>query len=464
MISLLDHLFYFLPNLPVRRDPRRHVITFPAAVPYFGDTLEEQRLSIYDAVHTESVWCVSESLRERGADVDAIADSGRGGTALMAAVAYSSLPIVNLLLDEGASTSVRNTYGVTALHLACNHGDSLVIAALLEAGADENFRDPEGHTPAMLLAQMGHTEGLRELVRHGSPHIDARNDAGATSLMLASVGGHANTVKALISAGADVCLRNMRGFTALHFAAQSGSTPTLLLLLGRGSDPVCRSEWGKRSTPLHLAVMQGHSSSAKELVRAGAQPSAPDGSRLSSLYWLIHQGHSTILHELLEVMREREEAEQTTGRQKAAVSVTVSSRDKYHCGQTLLHVAASFNRFKSAAILLRAGALETVKDFRGDLPSHHAGCQAIVDSIPSKHSPNLAACMRRLLEKGPAFRGVSWLWPIRRQRGADCGDLLAMCFRPCCGKATPTYMPTVRVYIAEQETRWHMELTNTLLR
>lgn len=78
-----------------------------------------------------------------GVDVDARAGGGDTGfTALMFSAANGHVDVVNLLLEEGENTDLRDGYnGCTALILATRWGFMEVVKALVNAGADVNIRD-----------------------------------------------------------------------------------------------------------------------------------------------------------------------------------------------------------------------------------------------------------------------------------------------------------------------------------
>lgn len=65
-----------------------------------------------------------------------------GYTPLAWAVRVECVPIVEWLLEHGASVNVANAAGQTPLGLACLSAPNLpIIAALLKAGADPNCVD-----------------------------------------------------------------------------------------------------------------------------------------------------------------------------------------------------------------------------------------------------------------------------------------------------------------------------------
>lgn len=76
-------------------------------------------------------------------------------TALHVACAEGHLPVVQLLLQHGASLSARDFDGWSPLHCAAYYGDPRVTGALLQAGAAaEDVSPATGATPLLLAAEM----------------------------------------------------------------------------------------------------------------------------------------------------------------------------------------------------------------------------------------------------------------------------------------------------------------------
>lgn len=73
----------------------------------------------------------------------------------------------------------------------------------------------------------------------------------------------------------------------------------------------------------------------------------------------------------------------------------------------MLHFAAAFCSVASVGVLLAAGANEIQRDYRGTCASDHVGRRVPVEQA----SPSQNAGLRRMLERGPAYRACSWAWP-----------------------------------------------------
>ena len=194
-----------------------------------------------------------------------------------------------LLVKAGANVNAANRYGVPPLALACTNGNAAVVRLLLDAGADANATMKGGETVLMMAARSGSVDAVKALLVRGAKH-DARERHGQTALMWAAAEGHAAVVRALIEAGADINATLDSGFTPFFFAVREGRIEVARALLEKGVDvnaPLQRRERtaeGRQSqlrplpadargtSPMLLAVQNGHFELAIALVDAGANP------------------------------------------------------------------------------------------------------------------------------------------------------------------------------------------------
>ena len=87
--------------------------------------------------------------------------NGYGNTALHEAVNHGGpIELISLLLQSGASVSLKNHKGSEALHFLC-YGSNPVLQSteiareLIAAGADVNSRDNRDATPILACASSG---------------------------------------------------------------------------------------------------------------------------------------------------------------------------------------------------------------------------------------------------------------------------------------------------------------------
>jgi ankyrin repeat protein len=224
------------------------------------------------------------TLLQAGVDVNAAQVDGT--TALHWAAYHDDAEMIALLVRAGANVNAVNRYGVPPLVQACTNGDAAVVKLLLEAGADANTTMKGGETVLMLAARSGNAEAVKALLARGA-NPNLRERLGQTALMWAAAEGHAAVVRALIEAGADLNARIDSGFAPFFFAVREGHLDAVQAFLAAGVDatammqpPESESGTGRRrasrrppdTSPLLLAVQNGHFELAIALVDAGADP------------------------------------------------------------------------------------------------------------------------------------------------------------------------------------------------
>lgn len=201
-----------------------------------------------------------------------------GMTALHWSVQHDDLQMTKALLAAGADPKAKNRYEVTPLALACTNGNAAILLALLEKGGDANATLPGGETALMTAARTGKLDCVQVLLKHGADP-KAHERKGQSAIMWAAAEGHAAVVDELIKAGADPNDSLPSGFNPLFFAVRAGKTSVVELLLNKEVDvnQTLRTSGGgkaprKGTSPLMLAVENGHFELALRLVEAGADP------------------------------------------------------------------------------------------------------------------------------------------------------------------------------------------------
>jgi ankyrin repeat protein len=123
-------------------------------------------------------------------------------------------------------------------------------------------------------------------------------------------------------------------------------------------DPKSRDAAGR--TPLHVAALAGDTTAMRNLLRAGAEPSAPaqpnaprdiDGGA-TPLHFAVREGAPDAVRLLL------------------SVGARTDARDNR--GETPLHVAAAVGDYETVDLLLSRGADPNARDDRGRTPLHRA--------------------------------------------------------------------------------------------
>jgi ankyrin repeat protein len=163
--------------------------------------------------------------------------------------------------------------GTPLITIAARAASLRVIGYLIAAGADLNARTPAGET-ALMLATYFPTEG-------SGPAPD---------------GAHARAARMLVEAGATL-ENEPHHYTPLAYAAYQGRDEMIRYLLKSGArvDPDANGAYTYVNTPLMMAAMQGHTSAALLLLRAGANARVRvvNGHTAAELA-AKHQGHGMV--------------------------------------------------------------------------------------------------------------------------------------------------------------------------
>jgi ankyrin repeat protein len=241
------------------------------------------------------------TLVAQKADVNAAQPDGT--TALHWAVRQDDLETVELLLGAGANVKAANRFGSTPLSLAATNGNAAIIEQLLKAGETANAVVSEtGDTVLMLAARTGKPEAVAMLLNHGA-NVNATNANGQTALMWAAAQRNAAAVQVLIEHKADLNAKThaappprpldtifsapfpVGGMTALLFAARQNDLKSAALLIAAGADVKETAQDG--TSPLLVAILNGHYALANFLLEKGADPNAADGKGRAALYGAV---------------------------------------------------------------------------------------------------------------------------------------------------------------------------------
>jgi ankyrin repeat protein len=227
-----------------------------------------------EAGATALMWAVTDPektllLLDKGADVNARSDDGRTPL-LIAAGQFGSHSIVKLLLDRGASLSVKSPTNIgysTPLSEAALIGDEALLRMLIDRGADVKAA---GLQPLANASRANCPKCLELLIE--------REDQGAltnAALRLAPPTGDGSAVKTLLDRGANPNARDPKGNTLLMLMASSDAimADAVKCLIERGADLHAKTPEG--NTALDFAKLRGATSVVDLLVKAGAKTGAP---------------------------------------------------------------------------------------------------------------------------------------------------------------------------------------------
>jgi ankyrin repeat protein len=237
---------------------------------------------------------------------------------------------VTRLLDAGAKAGAATTTGVQPLHLAAQAGSAEAVQALLDRGADIDAADKtHGRTALVFAVSKDRREAMQLLVARGAKLdattaiIDYRERAAADrqareardKVVSAITGrkvdssfdpdppppGTVNTggvgnvqngrggrapegIPGVMRPPSDVDqIGRQGGFTALHYAARDGYAGAALALLDAGLD-VNVPTAGDGSTPITVALINGHYDLALTLLERGADPNLANDDGVTPLF------------------------------------------------------------------------------------------------------------------------------------------------------------------------------------
>ncbi|MBO5285086.1 MAG: ankyrin repeat domain-containing protein, partial [Alphaproteobacteria bacterium] len=273
---------------------------------------------------------IAEILLKNGADVNArMADlsysvgyyngreetkfyQSKGLTPLMSALAAGRGDMVELLLENGADTELRDVHEMTALMMAAERKDVSIIKTLLDFGADITARGKYGDSLISyaltgiddvakykifadlqdgkaglaqlmvlgddgfeMLAEKNKREALEmtEMLIEAGADVNERDDFGRTPLMEACKRADVTAVEFLLAHGALINLQDKEQKTALMYAAEYAGRESNLqiikMLLAKGADVNIENALGETALMIASQTEEGEAA-IKLLLNKGA--------------------------------------------------------------------------------------------------------------------------------------------------------------------------------------------------
>lgn len=218
-------------------------------------------------------------LLARGASPETVSE---GRSALLNAAGMHEPIYVELLLAHGAAPDRVGPEGETALTVAARNGNLPIVQRLIEKGA--SLRPPGASSP-LAVADAYKTEVIEYLLAKGAPIAELKPNLGPL-LMTAARRGQVALVQRLLSLGPTPAELG----EALLYAASDDARETIPLLVSKGAAIDYREDNG--DTPLFKAISRregGHATVAL-LLELGANVNArqPDGT--TPLMYAVQSG------------------------------------------------------------------------------------------------------------------------------------------------------------------------------
>ena len=207
------------------------------------------------------------SLLDGGADVRYVRPDGYTVMidAMFGANDEQLVPIMKLLIDQGADLDAVSAYGESALSVASNIGRFDVVGVLLAAGADS--APLEWTTLLQLVVALGSVADV-QLRIEACDDLSARDRWDRTAWLLSLQTGEMDKAEALYAAGAKIADRGRCGRTSLMYAIHHQDEAMLRWLLALGADPNAMDDFG--GTALIEAAGIGATDCLRILLEAGA--------------------------------------------------------------------------------------------------------------------------------------------------------------------------------------------------
>jgi ankyrin repeat protein len=232
------------------------------------------------------------ALLTAGADVKAVTRV-EALTPLLIAAANGNAPIMDLLIKAGSDVNSIKTDGATVLMSAATSGSVGAVKLLLDRGASVNAVDgARGQTALMFAAALNRADVMRALIAHKadlnaaskvSKLVKMRYDEDGNPIgPAAATGAPPNPATTANRSGATA----MGGMTALLYAARDNQFDAVKVLVEAGADVNIVSA-GDRTSPIVMAIENGHYTVAKYLLDHGAKPNLANEFGLAALYAAI---------------------------------------------------------------------------------------------------------------------------------------------------------------------------------
>lgn len=302
---------------------------------------------------------VVRTLLQADPQPDIAAINERNHTALMLAARLDTPSVVASLLEAGAAVDATMGDGWTALMLAAHDGCLPTVRVLLSKKACVNTVAADGWTP--LLSAIDAPDPSEALVRLllGAGADPAGVGGRTAPLYLAAEVGATAVVTALLAATPPAPLEATAadGSTAVLVAAQNGHATTLKVLLDAGARADAMRMLDDGNSGLHLAVVYDHLEAVRTLI---GSPTVDVAAAIANGYCPLH------------LAAERA----TTGALKLLLAAGAPVGATTPDGTTALHLAAAAGEIQSLDALLEAGALPAA--------ATHAGVTQLMEAASAK--------------------------------------------------------------------------------
>ncbi|KAH7472868.1 hypothetical protein FOMA001_g11867 [Fusarium oxysporum f. sp. matthiolae] len=214
-------------------------------------------------------------------------------TPLTLAVIHGQLQIFNLLLKNGASVSIICSAGRTLLHYAAKHGRIEIAKVLLEIRVSTKVQDKERRTALDFAVYYQHWDLVKLLLEAGkhqwvSSHPQTQDYDNPRTTTIDD-----EAVISALKKETETYPRN-----AVEAAARLGREDLIRRFFNEhGCHPQGSKE--KRTSPIYMAVENGHQRCVEMLVSYGADVNDPGWAHMTTLECALQLRHAPIAGTLL---------------------------------------------------------------------------------------------------------------------------------------------------------------------
>ena len=385
-------------------------------------------------------------------DVDVNEAQGDGMTAIHWAAFHDDVDVAKLLIGAKANLEVRTRVGsITPLILASKNGSAEMVELLVTGGADPNHASATG-TTALMGAAMSGSVGAVNVLLDAAADINARETHhGQTPLMFAAWENRPRVIRVLIGRGAHAELASnvlvlneprfddegnprrrrkgreqsggnsaMGGMTALLFAAREGHLASVEALVESGAD-VNHVAGADASSPMVIAIANGHYTVAKYLLDHGAHANTANIDGVTPLYTTVNMRYAPVSWapnprtdqeavgslELIQALLEAGADPNARVLRKLWFSPTSHDRGWVdHAGGTAFWRAAMSSDVEILRTLVAAGADPNLKTDQGTTPLMVAAGLGWIGNFSQNAPDSFMAAVEYCLELGNDINAV----------------------------------------------------------
>ncbi|KAF3032456.1 hypothetical protein E8E12_001800 [Didymella heteroderae] len=219
--------------------------------------------------------------------IDSTGGPHRGGTPLFIAATNGNVPLMALLIKNGAHD------GGDIMHRAIAKNQTQVVLALLNAGVSVDSLGTYTGESALSNAVSKSRSELVQLLLNNNANIDLADSSqlSGTALITAALANDVCIITALLHAGAEPCKGGVSYDSPLEAAADKGHINVVNVLL---DNELVQKDLNTINVALNAAAGKGRVDVAKSLLKAGANPDVVI-ENCNSLEAAVNNGHPELV-------------------------------------------------------------------------------------------------------------------------------------------------------------------------